>query len=324
MKKIYLAILSFVLLISLLGCSEKKESVVIFASSDENEMTIMKNMLLQKFPDYKIVIEYLPTGNHAAKLKAEGTSTEADISYDLEYGYMEMLAAEGIYEELTNYDRSKYIDDLNVSSYYVPTMRYGGAIIVNKDVLDEKGLPTPTSYQDLIKPEYKGLVSMPNPTSSGTGYMFLKSLVNAWGEEEAFAYFDELSKNILQYTSSGSGPVNALVNKEAAIGLGMTSHAALKISEGQNLEILFFVEGSPFTACGASIVSGKGDRKIVQDVFNYLYTDVTQEISKQLYPEQIYKDVVFEMENYPKDIPYSDMKNDNSAEKERLLALWKY
>ena len=87
-----------------------------------------------------------------------------------------------------------------------------------RDRLEEKNLAVPTSYADLLKPEYKGLVSMPNPKSSGTGYMFLKSLVNAWGEEEAFAYFDQLAENILQFTSSGSGPVNALVQGEAAIG----------------------------------------------------------------------------------------------------------
>ena len=58
---------------------------------------------------------------------------------------------------------------------------------------------------------------MPNPRSSGTGYNFLKSLVNAWGEDEAFAYFDRLAENVYQFTSSGSGPVNALVQGEADV-----------------------------------------------------------------------------------------------------------
>ena len=61
---------------------------------------------------------------------------------------------------------------------------------------------------------YAGVVSMPNPKTSGTGYNFLKSLVNAWGEDAAFDYFDALAENVYQFTSSGSGPVNALVQGE--------------------------------------------------------------------------------------------------------------
>ena len=80
---------------------------------------------------------------------------------------------------------------------------------------------------------------MPNPKASSTGYMFLKAFVNSMGEEEAFAYFDSLYPNMLSFTSSGSGPVNALVQKEAAIGLGMTFQAVNEINKGSNLQILF-------------------------------------------------------------------------------------
>lgn len=329
-RKRYTRVFAILLLLAMLmtlvlsGCAKSKEKVIIYTSSDENEIALIRERLDAKFPDYEITIEYLGTGNHAAKLKAEGTATECDISYDLEYGYMETLDADGIFAELTDYDMSIFLDDLVTSKNYLPTMRYGGAIMINTQVLNNKGLDKPASYSDLLKPEYKGLISMPSPKASGTGYMFYKSLVNAWGEEEALAYFDGLANNILQFTSSGSGPVNALVSEEVAVGLGMTSHAALKISEGNPLEILFFSEGSPYAACGAAIISGKETKPAVQNVFRYFYEELTKEICEKLYPEQIYKGITFTMENYPSDIPYADMSNNTPAEKERLLALWAY
>ena len=70
--------------------------------------------------------------------------------------------------------------------------------------------------------------------------MFLRQLTNEWGEDEAFSYFEKLTENILQYTSSGSGPVNALVQGEAAIALGMTSQAVVEINNGVDLDILFY------------------------------------------------------------------------------------
>ncbi len=93
------------------------------------------------------------------------------------------------------------------SKKYLPEYINSGAIILNTQVMEKNGLDVPTCYADLLKEEYRGLISMPNPKSSGTGYMFLKSLVNAMGEDAAFDYFDQLSENILQFTSSGSGPV---------------------------------------------------------------------------------------------------------------------
>ena len=202
--------------------------------------------------------------------------------------------------------------------------RVGGAVIVNTDVLAQKGLTKPTCYEDLLKQEYKGLISMPNPKSSGTGYIFLKGLVNAWGEAEAFSYFEKLTPNVLQYTSSGSGPVNALVQGEVAIGLGMTSQAVTQINEGAPLEILFFEEGSPYTIYGQSIVSGREERASVKEVFDFLVNTLTYETVENFYPEKIYKDIDFSMENYPENITYSDMSNNGIEEKERLLEKWVY
>jgi iron(III) transport system substrate-binding protein len=152
--------------------------------------------------------------------------------------------------------------------------------------------------------------------------MFVKSLVNAWGEDEAFEYFDKLANNILQFTSSGSGPVNALVQGEAAIGLGMTAQAVTAINDGANLKILFFEEGSPYSLYGYAIPEGKQDRQCVKDVFDFFYSTLVMEDKELYYPEQVFVEQKNEIENYPKDIPYADMSGNTTEEKTRLLENW--
>lgn len=325
-KRIITAALALVMLLSMLlcGCGSKKEHILIYTSVEDYVIADMNTRLKEEFPDYDITVEYVSTGNHAAKLLAEGKNTECDISYDLEYGYMEQLAQSGVLADLTSYDQSIYPADTVVSDNYLIQCRVGGAIIVNTELLASKGLAEPTSYEDLLKPEYAGLISMANPKSSGTGYMFYKSLVNAWGEDEALAYFDALTPNILQYTSSGSGPVNALLQGEAAIGLGMTSHAVTQINEGAPLKVLFFEEGSPFTLYGQSIIAGKETRQCVKEVFDFLVNTYSYELNEKFFPEQIFNDVTFTVENYPENIVYADMSNNTIEEKTRLLDLWKY
>lgn len=324
MKKI--AIIGFVLgmLLSVTACGKSKEKILIYSSGEDYKIEYLSQRLEEQFPEYDITVEYISTGNHAAKLLSEGEDTECDITHDLDYGYMEQLEAKDLFADLSDFDTGIYVEDTIQSSAYVPECRSGGAIIINKKVIEEKGLVIPTSYEDLLKPEYKGLISMPSPKSSGTGYMFLKSLVNEWGEEEAFAYFEKLTENILQYTSSGSGPVNALIQEEVAIGLGMTGQAVTMINEGHPLEIIYFDEGSPYCLYGQSIIQGKEEREAVKKVFDYMVNTVNYELVANFFPEKIYKDKDFVIENYPSNIVYSDMSNNSIEEKERLLDKWVY
>lgn len=342
MKRAIALLLAILSVLSLAACASGKEAatetsapvaaaelddssnkVVIYSGAEEYRNEYFMKRLKEQFPDYDISIEYMPTGNLAAKLAAEGTDTDMDLFYDLDYSYAGLV--EQYLADVSDYDQSIYMEDCKVASNkYLCETRNGGAIIINPDVLAAKGLEEPTCYADLIKPEYKGLVSMPNPKSSGTGYMFVKSLVNAWGEEKAFEYFDALAENILQFTSSGSGPVNALVQGEAAIGLGMTAQAVTAINEGANLKILFFEEGSPFSLYGFAMPEGKQNRKAVRDVFDFFYTTLVPEDKALYYPEQIYVDKTFDIENYPTNINYADMSGNTTEEKTRLLENWEY
>lgn len=323
-SKALLLAIAMLLTLTMTGCGGSKEKVLIYTSVEDYVIEDMNARLSEQFPDYDITVEYVSTGNHAAKLLTEGVNSECDITYDLEYAYMEQLAQAGVLADLSAYDRSIYTEDTVASDYYLVQCRVGGAVIVNTELLAEKKLPEPTSYADLLKPEYKDLVSMANPKSSGTGYMFYKSLVNAWGEEKALEYFDSLTPNILQYTSSGSGPVNALLQKEVAVGFGMTSHAVTQINEGAPLKVLFFEEGSPFTMYGQSMIKGKDQRESVKEVFDFLVKTYSYELNEKFFPEQMFKDKVFSVENYPENIVYSDMSNNTIAEKEKLLDKWKY
>lgn len=324
MKNRNLLLVAVILCLLLSGCGQKKDRVVIYTSAEDYRVEYMRQRLEETFPQYDIVLEYMTTGTHAARLLAEGTKTECDITYDLEYTYLAKLEEAGILADLSDYDFSVFREDVRQSTCYMPEYRNGGAIIVNPEVLDRYGLPVPTCYDDLLKPEYQGLISMPNPSSSGTGYMFLLAMVNARGEEAAFAYFDALSNNILQFTSSGSGPVNALQQGEVAIGLGITGTAVTAINDGAALEILFFEEGSPYTIYGQGMIAGKEEKPAVREVYDFLYDTYGYENCENFFPEPIFAGKTFSVTNYPADITYCDMSGNTSEMKDYLLSFWKY
>lgn len=326
LKKILALLVVVVMCVSVLaGCSGASDAdkVVIYSSAEDYINEYFLGRLEEKFPDYDITIEYLSTGENAAKLKAEGLDTPCDIVWGLEVGYLDELT--DVLADVSSYDASKYVEDMQIGDgQYLVAHRYSGCIAINTKLLKEKNLPVPTNYEDLLKPAYKNLIAMPNPKSSGTGYIYLKSLVNAWGEDKAFQYFDKLSKNVLQFTSSGSGPINALVQGEIAIAMGMTSQAVIEINNKQPFEILYFDEGAPFTACGYGMVEGKQNDEKVKAVFDFFYNELIYGEKEKFLPEKIFADQENKIENYPKDIPYSDMSGNTAAEKKRLLEKWIY
>lgn len=326
MKGLKLVLLGLVLVVSLIGCSKKGTDIVIYSCTEDYKNEFYLAELQKQFPDYNFTLDYQGSGPAAAKLKAEGLQTQGDILLSWDYTYLEMLT--DFLADMSYFDDSIFLDDMKVpSKKFVGEYRNSGAIVFNTELLAEKNLPEPSAYADLIKSEYKGLLSMPNPKSSGTGYMFLKNLVNAWGETEALAYFDKFAENVVQFTSSGSGPLNALVQKEAAIALGMTGQAVTMINEGAPLKIVFFEEGAPYSLYGHAMTKkaeGRDDYDKLKEVFDYLVKVVTPACDAKFFPEQVFVNKVFSLPNYPENIPYGDMSNNTTEEKTRLLEKWKY
>lgn len=324
-KKLVLAVsLLLVAVSTLTGCGEKKEEVLILSSSEDFRNIHFKQLLDKEFPDYNVQVQYMSTGTAGAKIKAEGVETEYDIIIGLETGYLYQNAS--ILANLSEYNTEDFVEEsLPDDNIFLPWERYSGCIAIREDILEEKGLAIPTSYDDLLKPEYKNLISMPNPKASGTGYMFLHSLVNARGEEEGFEYFDALADNVLHFTQSGSGPVNDLIQGEVAIGMGMTFQAVSEIGNGVDIDIHYFEEGAPSTFTGFAMIDGKDINPAVKEVFDYIYNTLVH-IDKELFsPEQIFKTQSNNIPNYPQNMKYADMYAENPIEtKEHLLENWEH
>jgi iron(III) transport system substrate-binding protein len=176
-----------------------------------------------------------------------------------------------------------------------------------------------------LKPEYQGLIAMPDPKSSGTGFFFYQNWVNLWGLEGALEYVDKLYPNIKQFTESGSGPIKLLKQGEVAIGLGMTFQAISEANNGQPFEVIFPDTGSPYSLTGTAIIEGHQYKKGVAEVYDYVIHELMVYDKENFSPETVYEGQRNLIPNYPENVQYADMTGiQDDQEKERLLAQWKY
>lgn len=321
MKKIKYLFLLIICLIGLTGCGEKKEQVVIYTSMEEERVQKLKEMSKEQFPNLDIIIQYLSTGNSAAKIKSEGTNIEADIVLDLETAHM--VNVENNFADLKDFDTSIYLENVNKADNYLTWIKYTMNLIIDKKYFEEHKLEEPKTYEDLLKKEYKGLIAMPDPKTSGTGYAFFLNVVNVMGEEKAIEFFKKLNNNIREYSTSGSGPTNLLKQGEIAIAMGMTEQGVEAINDGYDFKIVELKTGSPYNTTSFGIIKGRETNENVKEVFNWLINDFGRFDKENYFPDVIIKEQKSNIPNYPADLKDADMKGIDSMEtKEHLTEVW--
>lgn len=326
MKKAIAILLLVTVLLTFLAAYGNQDSIVVCFSMEQFRGDALQAHLREQFPGKNIIVTYMPTGKAASKVYAEGPRTEIDILVGLETGYLNKIADD--LAEVPQGSQISYLPDFTQDknkNKWVTWEKQAGAIVVNTEVLAKYGLEAPSCYEDLLKPEYKDLIAMPDPKSSGTGYFFFKSWVNSMGEEAALNYVDKLHENLKQFTESGSGPIKMLKQGEVAIGLGLTFQAVTERNDGQPFEIIFPELGSPYSLTGTALLKGREQDPEIVEVFRYIINDALRYDKENFSPETIYEEQINKIPNYPTDIPYADMTGiQDDLEKERLLDLWKY
>lgn len=309
------------------GCSSNNDSTAVIYSCGEGDANETLLAAMRKdLPAYDIRLHYVSTGVCAARLLNEGKRSEADIVLMLEGGYLRQIQPILASLEGYGYDFDAFEPDLLDGTHtYLPFRRESACIAMNAEGLAKRRLRLPQAYDDLLDPCYRGMITMPNPKTSGTGYNFLKSLVNTRGEDAAFAYFDRLAENVYQFSSSGSGPVNALVQGEALIGLGLTYQAVSERNQGAPVDPCFFAEGSPWTMNGVAVVDGKQGKTAVHQVMDWMMERGIFLDKQKFVPDKVLKNQRTSIPHFPMDVHYADMTGIfDIDEKRRLLERWKY
>ncbi|MCR5732558.1 MAG: extracellular solute-binding protein [Sphaerochaetaceae bacterium] len=331
MKKILLALILVSCLVLLVGCGNKKadNKVIIYTAAEEDRIEYLKAEVASKFPNYEVIFQSLGTGNLVAKLQAEGNKTECDIFYDLEVSNAEILNNTNptLFYDLSSYDFSIYEKEVvPAHKRFAVNGKTDGTIVVNKKVLAQSGAKIPETYEDLLKSEYKGLVTMPGPMSSGTGYSFVNGIVSSKGEAEAFEYFNALNENIKEYTTSGSAPVKAVDRGEVGVGVCLLWQGVQYANKNPDLQVVFLNNEASYNLYTMGMISRKEIKPAVKEVFDYLFNELNEKQCTKYNPDKIYVNQgKAEIPNYPTDFAEIAMKGQFDPEyKQNLLDKWKF
>ena len=231
---------------ALIAAAQAEGTLTVYGSCEEAYLSAA----CQKFEElYGIQVDYqrLSTGEVYTKIEEEAGSPSADVWFGgTTDPYNEAVAA-GLLEPYDAMNASHLISDTYKDADGNWYGIYKGILgfMVNTEELDRLGLDAPQDWDDLIKPEYKGLVGISNPSTAGTAKLVINTMVQMKGHDEAMEYFKALDKNVYQYTKSGSGPSKMVGPGECVIAVGFLHDGITQILSGyDNIELIIPSSGT--------------------------------------------------------------------------------
>ncbi|WP_417769434.1 ABC transporter substrate-binding protein [Stappia sp.] len=229
----------------MLSSTAMADSITVYTAYEEDEAAAFLEEAKKALPDVDVNLLRLSTGDLAARIIAE----KANPQHDVLWGFaVTSMVNPQILEGLEAY-KPEGLDAIparfrDPDGKWFAVTGYMAAFCVNNERLKDKGLKMPTSWADLTDPSFKDEVVMPNPASSGTGYIQIDSLLQMMGEEKGWAFLDKLDKNVAQYIKSGSRPCNAASAGEYTVGASFGLRAVKNIEEGYPITLVVPSEGA--------------------------------------------------------------------------------
>lgn len=263
-----------------------KGRLTVYCSNEPKACQTAVDLFAKKH-DVRVEMTRSGSGSTYAKILAEKENPKGDVWYA---GTLDPHSQAGVNGLLETY-KSPMLSEIGETFKNPATNKanqttgvYAGVLgySVNTKLLKENNLPMPQSWMDLTKSEYKGLIQVASPQSSGTAYTALATLVQLWGEEDAYAYLAKLHKNVGQYTKSGSAPGKAAARGETLIGIGFLHDHAKQIKNGFPLELVVPSEGTGYEIGGLSIIKGARNLDNAKKFVDFMLSKEGQEIGGKI------------------------------------------
>jgi len=279
MKSKWMALMvSVIIAMFLSGTGIAQEKVTVYTSLETDETVKYLEVARKDLPDLQIDIIRLSTGELGARMLAEKDNPQADCIWGWAVTNMEQFIPKGM---LDSY-KAKGVEKLDKrfahsKDLYAGIDMYIAAFCVNKKVLEEKGLPMPKGWNDLLNPKFKGLIAMPNPAASGTGFLQVASLLQMYGakegKEDGWEFLKKLDKNMGEYIKSGSRPAKNTAQGEFAVGCSFDFVVGELKKQGFPVEFVFPVEGAGYEVEANALLKGAKNPKAARKFLDWAISE---------------------------------------------------
>ena len=306
----------------------QKTELLVYTALETDQIKAYETAFNKAYPDIALKWVRDSTGVITAKVLAEKANPQADLVIGTSASSMAVFANEGMLQPYAPKGLDKipaqYRDSQNPPRW-VGMDVYGAAICFNTVEAQKQNLPKPASWKDLTKPVYKGKIVMPNPASSGTGFLDVSGWLQMWGEEDAWKFMDALHENIGVYTHSGSQPCKQAGSGEFPIGISFEYRAMATKKSGAPVDIIFPSEGLGWDLEASGIMKTTKKMAAAEKLMDWLATPDAMKLFADNFAVVAMPGMSKQLEFIPVDYEKHLIKNSfewSAKNRDRILAEW--
>ncbi len=225
------------------GAKEENNEVYVYSIMPEKYASVIFEEFT-KDTGIKVNFVRLSSGEALSRVIAEKDNPQVDCVWGGPSDTYDAGVKQGVFASYVPSEASKIPANFkSADGYWTGIGIIPLCFLSNTDFLAKNNIKAPTSWNDLLNPVYKNGLQMADARTSGTATERIYSLVQAFGEDEAFKYQQKLNDNIQLYTKSGAGGALPVANGQAAAGIFYIVDALDILHQGYPLEISYPVEG---------------------------------------------------------------------------------
>lgn len=218
----------------------------------------------------------LPTGEALARIQAEKDAPKADIWLGGTADAHAKAAADGLLEAYKSPNAGMILPEYqDKDGYWYGTYLEVMSIGYNekrfKEEFEPKGVKAPETLEDLLKPEFKGEIIMPDPRKSGTGNTFISSVLQQMEPEKGWAYLKALKPQIAQFTPSGFTPGQKTGAGEYLVCLNFISDQTLVSAKGQKIHSTIYDQAG-WTTCPVGKIKNHANDEAAKAFIDFVLT----------------------------------------------------
>ncbi len=252
------------------------QDLVVYTSVDEENA----RKLLDAFTadtGIEVQMVFLSSGPALSRIEAESSRPQADVWFGAPSENHIVAKERGLTQPYVVAGADALPAEFkDAEGYWHAIYMNPMAVGVRTDILEERGAEVPSSWQDLLDPQYQGLIQMPSPQASGTAYNLVLTLREVMGEDAAFEYMSQLDGNVQTYTQSGTAPSGALGVGETAVAIQFSPGFLRLIDEGFPVAIVFPEEGVGYEVAAMSILAGATNVESAQALADWMTSEAGQ------------------------------------------------
>lgn len=168
---------------------------------------------------------------------------DGDVLFGIDSTLLTRALDAGVFDPYVGSEPSRIRPELADLGQGVVAPIDDGDVCVNIDDgwFSERGIPAPATLDDLVKPDYRGLLVVQNPATSSPGLAFLLATIARYGEDWP-AYWESLRANDVRVVNGWS---EAYLGEFTAGGGGGDRPLVVSYSTSPPAEIVYAADPKP-------------------------------------------------------------------------------